>query len=1190
MSDDPRLQRLLDEMLDTDATPEEVCADCPELLATVRERWLQMRRVRAELDALFPTPAPIPAESSSDNDLRAPGTLPTISLGGAAGLPQVPGYAVEAILGRGGMGVVFRARHLRLNRVVALKMILAGAYASPRERERFQREAEAVAGLRHPNIVQIYDIGDSDGRPYYTMEYVERESLAHRLAGTPLPARQAAALLATLAQAMQAAHAQGIIHRDLKPSNILFTAEGTPKISDFGLARRRDDAELTQSGTPLGTPSYMAPEQAEGKRQEVGPAVDVYALGAILYECLTGRPPFLAATAAETLRQVVSQEPVPPSRLNQQVPRDLETICLKCLQKNPASRYASAQELADDLHRFLDGKPVLARPVGLLGRLGRWLKRHPLETALVVLVVLLILGGIAWLWWSDRQATMHRSERQQQEDRTRRGAEGALQQVRSLRDQARWPQARKALEQVELLVGHEGLDDLEQRVGVTRRDLRTAEELERIMQLKETIFDKALYEAPIPASYLKAFRDHGIDILKADPADLVKQIGNSEIKQQLLVALDHWAPLETDEAIQERLMRLARAVDPDPWRDRVRNPAAWKNTGALMDLAVQAPMTEQPVALLVALGARLPVVGTNTLSSPCFAGYLVTAPNLPGGLIHLVPLSALAPVTVDSVAFLERVQREYPDDFWANFALGNALLDQHPGDALAYFRAAHALRPQAVAVHNNLFLALRAVGRGAQGIDLLERALRISPRDPGLRSNLGLALVLAGKPAAAIEHYELAMAEVPQSAMLHNNLAIALEANNQLDKAIEEYREAIRLREDALFHRNLARAQHSLRRLDKAIEHYAAVVRLRPSWAAARVEWGLALQQNGQWKEAVEQFRLALQYDPWDAKTHFHLGNALMQREQTDEALGCFTRALQLDPRLPQAHYGMGAIAKAQGRLHEAVAFFQQAIQLEPNIIHPHFDLAGTLKDLGRYDEAAEHYQQASRIDPRQANCQGSLAQVLVAAGRFREARTAAQRCLDLLPRGDPRRPMTERLVQHCEGLMSLEARLPAILEGKLKLASAADSAQLGEICRIKKRNVAAARYYAAALKGAPEFFEDPRSARRYLAACAATLAGSASDEEGAKLDEDERARWRKEARAWLRADLAAWSRMLDRDPAVRLLLQKTLIRWQSDPDLAGLRDPPALDQLPPNERDECRALWDDVRALWRRAQAARPE
>ena len=282
---------------------------------------------------------------------------------------EIPGHEVQEVLGRGGMGVVYRARHVRLNRSVAIKMLLTGANASSAARERFLREAEAVAGLRHPNIVQVHDMGDHDGQPYFTMEFVEGGNLAQKLAGTPQPPRQAAALLATLAEAIEAAHQSGIVHRDLKPANVLLTADGTPKISDFGLARRMEgEAGLTWTGTAVGTPSYMAPEQAEAKPLTWGPAVDIYALGAILYELLTGRPPFRAETAAETLRQVISQDPVPPSRLNAAVPRDPETICLKCLEKDPRRRYASAGALAEDLHRFQRNEPIVACPVGSLER------------------------------------------------------------------------------------------------------------------------------------------------------------------------------------------------------------------------------------------------------------------------------------------------------------------------------------------------------------------------------------------------------------------------------------------------------------------------------------------------------------------------------------------------------------------------------------------------------------------------------------------------------------------------------------------------------------------------------------------------------------------------------------------------------------------------------------------------------
>jgi WD40 repeat protein/tRNA A-37 threonylcarbamoyl transferase component Bud32 len=324
------------------------------------------------------------------------------------GLPTVPGYEILAELGRGGMGVVYKARHERLNRLVALKMIRPGGYAE--ERARFKLEAEAVARLQHPNIVQIHEVGEADGRPYCALEFVEGGSLAQKLDGKPIAPREAARLVEVLARAMQVAHSRNLVHRDLKPANVLLTADGVPKIADFGLARQLDrPAEaggLTETGAVVGTPSYMAPEQASGRRQDVGSAADVYALGAILYECVTGRPPFQGATPLETLDQVRHQEPVPPSRCNPRVPRDLETVCLKCLRKEPEQRYASARELGEDLGRFLRGEPVTAKVASPWERLAKWARRRPAAAAAATLAVLTLFlgigGGLAW--WQYRAA------------------------------------------------------------------------------------------------------------------------------------------------------------------------------------------------------------------------------------------------------------------------------------------------------------------------------------------------------------------------------------------------------------------------------------------------------------------------------------------------------------------------------------------------------------------------------------------------------------------------------------------------------------------------------------------------------------------------------------------------------------------------------------------------------------------
>jgi WD40 repeat protein/tRNA A-37 threonylcarbamoyl transferase component Bud32 len=337
-------------------------------------------------------------------------------------LPSLPGYEVLGELGRGGMGVVYKARHVKLDRIVALKMIVSGAMASPEERRRFLEEARMVARLRHPGIVQVFDVGEAHGRPFFAMEFVEGGNLAHRLNGASQPPGDSAAVVEQLALAMQHAHEKGVVHRDLKPANVLRTRDGQPKVTDFGLAKAyQSDDSRTESGAVVGTPGYMAPEQALGKSRTrpFGPAVDVYGLGAVLYECLTGRPPFLGETVLDALRQVLSSPPLPPSRLRPGLPRDLETICLKCLEKEPWRRYPTARELGDDLRRYLNHEPVRARPPGPAGRVARWCRRHPVVAALtaaVVAVFLLGFAGVTWKWLdADFQKDQKEWQRQQAE-------------------------------------------------------------------------------------------------------------------------------------------------------------------------------------------------------------------------------------------------------------------------------------------------------------------------------------------------------------------------------------------------------------------------------------------------------------------------------------------------------------------------------------------------------------------------------------------------------------------------------------------------------------------------------------------------------------------------------------------------------------------------------------------------------
>lgn len=337
---------------------------------------------------------------ASGTSAKGPTTdgLPAASAAGVppdAG-PEVPGYQILGVLGQGGMGVVYKARHQKLKRVVALKMILAGEHAGADKLARFQLEAQAVARLRHPNIVQIHDIGFAKGMPYIALEYLPGASLEQRSQRGPWLPRAGAELLAALAQATHTAYLADIVHRDLKPANVLFAEDGTAKITDFGLAKRLDSQGQTLTGQIIGTPAYMAPEQAKGESRTVGPAADIYALGAILYEVLTGKPPFRGETVMQTLQSVLDHEPVPPRKLVPAVPADLETVCLKALRKQPHERYATAQEFADELNRFLHDEPVRARPLRRTEKAYRWCRRYPTLTGLLLVgLALLLMVGVA---------------------------------------------------------------------------------------------------------------------------------------------------------------------------------------------------------------------------------------------------------------------------------------------------------------------------------------------------------------------------------------------------------------------------------------------------------------------------------------------------------------------------------------------------------------------------------------------------------------------------------------------------------------------------------------------------------------------------------------------------------------------------------------------------------------------------
>jgi tetratricopeptide (TPR) repeat protein len=540
-------------------------------------------------------------------------------------LPSVPGYVIVRELGRGGMGVVFLATQVRLQRPVALKM--PPADLSAEDWRRFRTEAEAAARLHHPHVVQVYETGEHQGRPFLVMELLEGGSLAQKLAQAPLAPRPAAVLLEVLARAVQHAHERGVIHRDLKPANVLLSEDGTAKVTDFGLARRLDlGSAQTQSGAVLGTPSYMAPEQAAGQAREAGPAADVYALGAILYECLTGRPPFRGATPWETTMQVLHQEPVPPRKLRPSVARDLETICLKCLRKEPPKRYASAGDLADDLRRFLEGRSVAARPVSPAARAWRWIWRNRRAAALTLAVLLaLLLAGGAWFW-----RARVREARDQDALEALSQAVRVLGEAKSEDDPDKWTEARALALRAEVLqqqgTGRPGLAEgprallrqIAAEEGSSRRDgqrkqhrLGRAHAGRREWDRAAACYTRALKLAPTDEGHFW-FEYAAILLLSGDRAGYRKacarMVERNGVKPRPFHAVRACTLAADSVKVPARLARQAEAeVDRNPpyrfWWFTLRGALRYR-AGAVKDAE---PLLEQ--GLQVDVGAGVAVVG-----------------------------------------------------------------------------------------------------------------------------------------------------------------------------------------------------------------------------------------------------------------------------------------------------------------------------------------------------------------------------------------------------------------------------------------------------------------------------------------------------------------------------------------------------------------------------------------------------
>jgi serine/threonine protein kinase/Flp pilus assembly protein TadD len=1119
-------------------------------------------------------------------------------------------YVLLGEIGRGGMGAVLRGRDVDLGRELAVKILLESHKDNPELVRRFVEEARIGGQLQHPGVVPVYELGTfADHRPFFTMELVRGRTLADLLRARESPSDDLPRYLAAfeaVCQTMAYAHARGVIHRDLKPSNIMLGSFGEVQVMDWGLAKvlhpeegvesphAGDGSEnrpepphgpasrafdthsawgpsggtSSQTGSVLGTPGYMAPEQAAGLVELVDERADVFGLGAILCEILTGRPPGgagacsdcesdrsrkdLAETAARLGDCGADRELIELAQNCLGIERESRPEHAGIVAARMAAYFASVQdrlrqaelarvEAAARVREEVKQRALsdeLAREA--LARAAEERRRHRLTLALAAAVLALAaLGGIgAWIY--DYQRKDHATR-----------LESAIQQADSLRTQAeadpnggvaKWhaaaDAARRAFDLLDPLSSTATRSEVsalnDAIAAATRaadRDAHLLEEVADIESSRENDYDGSESNA----AYTRAFGEAGyaIDVMGAQVAAAKIRARPAAVALELATALDDWAGRRRkarpgDINRWKQLVAAARAIDPDPMRNELRRLWSLDDRAAqrapLLELARGVKAEQWPVQSLHRLAVTLVEAGDRPVA----------------------------------IALLQRAQAYHPSDVRITYALARYLDEERPPrieEATRYYTAARALRPQTA---HELAHALERKGQSAEALVILKDLTTLRPQNGRHWLCYSRILRWRGEIALADEAFEHAVAawravvkNRPELAEAHNHLGTVLLEQGKVAEALVEIYESLRL---------------------------------KPTLAQAQENLGNALLAKNRINEAIAAYREAQRLDPDSYHTHFGLGIAFEAQGKMNEAIAEYREAIRMEPDYSEARHNLSLALVGQGKQQEADAEIRETIRRRPDYAEAHGCLGYSLRSQGKFEAALREARVALEIKPNCALAHGLMGLVLQEQGHFREGLVAIRRGYELGLQQSSKPRLSEREVRQAEFIVVIGDRLPAVLRGDDRPKDGREYLEFAGLCYNMRHFGDAARLFAAACES-DAGLADPQSGQRYNAACSAALAAAGQGNDRLPLDHEARAHLRSQALDWLKADLAGWTKQAQAGSAgAGARITQTLRHWKSDPDLAGIRDEEPLKTLRDDERKKCQALWTEVDQLLRKA------